>query len=100
LNVPEKFMEEKFILQLRNLLSEKGISFFNLVVHNEKVRDKGAKLFRDMNSLSGRTEWCRISAQRTENWVFVTDLASLKHSVKASKLKSKNSFSQDGNTFH
>lgn len=72
LNVPEKFTEEKFISQTGNLLSEKGILFFNLVIHNEKIRDKGAKLFKDLNSLAGKTEWCRIFAQQTENWVFVS----------------------------
>lgn len=73
LNVPEQFTEEKFISQSANLLSDNGILFFNLVVHNEKVRDRGAKLFKDMNALIGKTEWCRISAQRTENWVFICD---------------------------
>lgn len=71
LNVPEKFSEEKFIFDAGKLLSDKGILFFNLVIHNEEVRDKGAKLFQDMNSLIGKTEWCRISNQGTENWIFV-----------------------------
>ena len=73
LDVPEKFSEEKFISLLENLLSGEGILFYNLVIHNEKVRNKGAKLFKDLNSLIVKTEWCRISEQRTENWVFVCD---------------------------
>ena len=73
LDVPEKFSEEKYISLLGNLLSENGILFYNLVIHNEKTRDKGAQLFKQMNSLIGKTEWFRIFAQRTENWVFVTD---------------------------
>jgi len=73
LNVPENFFEEKFISQLGNLLSDKGILFYNVVIHNEKVRDKGAQLFKQMNSLISKTEWFRIFIQRTENWVFITD---------------------------
>jgi len=72
LDVPEKFSEENFISALGKLLSEDGILFYNLVIHNETVRDKGAELFKKMNSLIGKTEWCRIFAQRTENWVFVS----------------------------
>ena len=73
LNVPQKFSEQKFISQLGNLLSDRSILFFNWVAHNEKARDKGAHLFNDLNSLIGKTEWCRIYAQRTENWIFVYD---------------------------
>ncbi len=73
LNVPEKFYEEKYISSLGNLLSEKGILFYNLVVYNEKAREKGAHLFKQMNRSIGKTEWFRVFAQRTENWVFVTD---------------------------
>ena len=73
LDVPKKFSEEKYISSLGNLLSDKGILFYNLVIHNEKVRDKGTRLFKQMNTLIGKTEWCRISAQNTENWVFVCD---------------------------
>lgn len=69
-NVPDIFFDEKFLSRLEKILSEKGILFFNLVVHNEKVREKGAKLFRDLNLLVGKTEWCRIHSHRTENWVF------------------------------
>ena len=72
-DVPEKFMEEQFISSLSQRLSDKGILFYNLVVHNEKVRDKGAQLFKKMNEKIGKTEWVRIFEQRTENWVFVID---------------------------
>lgn len=71
-NVPDEFTEEKFLSRLKNLISEKGILFFNLVVYNEKVRNKGAKLYNDLNLLVGKTDWCRIHAKRTENWVFVS----------------------------
>lgn len=71
-NVPDKLMEEKFLSQLRNLLSEVGILFFNLVIYNERTRSKGAKLFNDLNSCVGKTEWCRIYVERTENWIFIS----------------------------
>lgn len=72
-DVPDKFFTEKYISSLGNLLSGSGILFYNLVMHNEKVRNKGAQLFKLMNSIIGKTEWCRIFAQQTENWVFVCD---------------------------
>jgi hypothetical protein len=71
--VPEKFSDERYIHELGRLLSDTGILFFNLVIHNAKVRDKGARLFKQMNDGIGKTEWLRISAQGTENWIFVTD---------------------------
>lgn len=85
LDVPEKFSEAEFIAGLGNLLSERGVLFYNLVIHSEKVRDKGAQLFKQMNQLIGKTEWCRIFAQRTENWVFVTDRHEL-HKLPRKKL--------------
>ncbi len=72
-DVPEIFSEVQFISALEGLLSGKGILFYNLVVHSEKVRDNGCALFKQMNQLIGKTEWCRIHAQRTENWIFVCD---------------------------
>lgn len=72
-DVPEIFSDEKFISALRRLMSDDGILFYNLVIHGEKVRDKGAGLYKEMNRLLGKTEWSRIYAQRTENWVFVCD---------------------------
>lgn len=75
LNVPEKFTGEKFISQLGKLISETGILFFNLVIYKLKLRDKGNELFKSMNILVGKTEWCRLSAQSTENWIFVVDKA-------------------------
>lgn len=75
LDVPDKFLDEIFISSLGKLLSEKGILFYNLVIHNEKIRDKGTKLFERMNNLIGNIEWSRTIAQRTENWVFVRDRA-------------------------
>ena len=73
LNVPEKFTGEKFLSQLGKLISENGILFFNIVIYKMKLRDKGHELFKSMNALIGKTEWCRISAQSSENWVFVCD---------------------------
>lgn len=71
LEVPEKFFEEPFVKALGKYLSDNGILFFNLVISNENNRIKGTKLFELMNEHIGETEWSRVIAQRTENWVFV-----------------------------
>lgn len=73
LNVPEKFSKENFISALGKLLSENGILFYNVVIHNEKVRTKSSDLFVEMNRWIGKTEFCRIIANQTENWIFVCD---------------------------
>jgi len=73
-DVPEKFREEKFLAGLGRLLSPGGISFFNVVVYDEKVRTGCASLFEKMNSLIGKTEFCRVFFKGTENWIFVCDL--------------------------
>ncbi|MBI4931150.1 MAG: fused MFS/spermidine synthase [Bacteroidetes bacterium] len=72
IDIPEKFLDEIFLSAVSNLLSDKGILFYNLVIYNEKIRDKGAHLYKQMNRFIGNTEWSRIFAQRTENWVFVS----------------------------
>jgi spermidine synthase len=72
-DVPEEFREEKFLAGLGRLLSPRGISFFNVVVYNEKVRTGCASLFQKMNALVGPTEFCRIILKGTENWIFVCD---------------------------
>ena len=72
-DVPEKFREEKFLAGLGRLLSPAGISFFNVVVYDEKVRTGCASLFEKMNSLIGKTEFCRLFFNGTENWIFVCD---------------------------
>jgi spermidine synthase len=72
-DVPEKFREEKFLAGLGRLLSPGGISFFNVVVYDEKVRTGCASLFEKMNSLIGKTEFCRVFFKGTENWIFVCD---------------------------
>jgi len=72
-DVPEKFRQEKFLAGLGRLLSPGGISFFNVVVYDEKVRTGCASLFEKMNSLIGKTEFCRVLFKRTENWIFVCD---------------------------
>jgi spermidine synthase len=72
-DVPEKFREEKFLAGLGRLLSPRGISFFNVVVYDEKVRTGCASLFEKMNSLIGKTEFCRVFFKGTENWIFVCD---------------------------
>ena len=73
IDIPEKFLDETFVSAAGNLLADDGILFYNLVIYNEKIRDKGAHLYKQMNHFIGNTEWSRIFAQRTENWVFVTD---------------------------
>jgi spermidine synthase len=72
-DVPEKFREEKFLAGLGRLLSPGGISFFNVVVYDEKVRTGCTSLFEKMNSLIGKTEFCRVFFTGTENWIFVCD---------------------------
>jgi len=70
--VPEKFQEEKFLIALSKLLPEQGILFYNFIARDEKTRDTGGKLFKLLNSLIGKTEWVRLFAKSTENWVFVS----------------------------
>jgi hypothetical protein len=75
-DVPEKFKEEKFLAGLGRLLSP-GISFFNVVVYDEKVRTGYTSLLEKMNSLIGKTEFCRafFTGPRT-GYLFATkDLA-------------------------
>jgi spermidine synthase len=69
--VPGKFQDEKFLTALNKLLSENGILFYNFIARDEKTRDRGARLYKQMNSLIGKTEWVRLFAKSTENWVFV-----------------------------
>ena len=70
--VPEKFQDENFISALGKILSPEGILFYNFIARDEKTRSKGAQLFDGMNKLIGHTEWVRLIAKRTENWVFVS----------------------------
>jgi spermidine synthase len=80
-DVPEKLREEKFLAGLERLLSPGGISFFNVVVYDEKVRTGCASLFEKMNSLIGKTEFCRVFFKGTENWIFVCDKGKLKKPI-------------------
>jgi spermidine synthase len=77
-DVPDKFRQEKFLAGLGRLLSPGGISFFNVVVYDEKVRTSCASLFERMNALIGQTEFCQISFKGTENWIFVCDKRKMK----------------------
>lgn len=70
--VPEKFQDANFLSALNKLLSPEGILFYNFIARDDKTRDKGAQLYNRMNNLIGHTEWVRIFAKSTENWVFVT----------------------------
>jgi spermidine synthase len=72
-DVPEKFTQENFLAALGRLLSPEGIVFFNVVVYDEKIRTACASLFEKMESLIGKTEFCRIFFKVTENWIFVCD---------------------------
>jgi spermidine synthase len=71
--IPPQFREEGFLTSLGRLLSAEGICFFNVAIHNQEVRTEGKNLFRRMESLVGKTEFCPISFGRTENWIFVCD---------------------------
>jgi len=72
-DVPEKFRDEEFLSQLGRLLSPGGIAFFNVLVYDAKVRTDCASLFENMNALIGKTEFCRVFFDRSENWIFVCD---------------------------
>jgi len=72
LRVPEKFLEDQFLSALSNCLPEGGILFYNFIARDEITRDRGAKLFKQLNQLVGNTEWVRLFAKSTENWVFVS----------------------------
>ena len=71
--VPDKFQDDEFLSGLSRLLSPDGILFYNFISRDVKTRDAGGKLFQRMNALIGNTEWVRLPAKRTENWVFVCD---------------------------
>ena len=71
--VPPQFKQEDFLSGLGRLLAPQGICFFNVAIHNQEVRIESQDLFRKMESLVGKTEFCPISFGRTENWVFVCD---------------------------
>ncbi|TAL58223.1 MAG: methyltransferase domain-containing protein [Bacteroidetes bacterium] len=70
---PEKFQDEKFVSALSKLLSNDGILFYNFIAHDEKTRNAGGKLYKQLSRLIGKTEWVRLFAKSTENWVFVID---------------------------
>jgi spermidine synthase len=71
--VPQQFKQEKFLSGLGRLLAPEGICFFNVAIYNEEVRTECQNLFRKMESLVGKTEFCPIMLGRTENWIFVCD---------------------------
>ncbi len=73
IDIPDKFSDDVFLAAVNNCLSDRGILFYNLVIYNEKIRDKGANLYKQMNRLMGNVEWNRVFIQRTENWIFVCD---------------------------
>ena len=74
--VPEKVQGENFITSLNKLLSPNGILFYNYIARSDKTRDAGAKLYKNLTNLIGNTEWVRLFARSTENWVFVCDRGS------------------------
>lgn len=73
LDVPPKFWQDEFLAGVGRLLSRQGISFFNVVIHDQTVRTRCADLFKKMEALVGRSEFCPIPFEGTENWVFVCD---------------------------
>ncbi len=72
-DVPQQFREERFLAALGRLLSPQGISFFNVAIYDEKVRAECQNLFKNLEALVGKAEFCPISQDGTENWVFVCD---------------------------
>ena len=73
IDVPQEFTEETFLAGLGRLLSPRGICFFNVAIYDEKVRTGCASLFEKMETLVGKTEFCRLCLKGTENWIFVCD---------------------------
>jgi spermidine synthase len=71
--VPQRFKQEKFLTHLGRLLAPEGICFFNVAIHNEEVRTECQHLFKKMESLVGKIEFCPITFGLTENWIFVCD---------------------------
>ena len=71
--VPQQFKQEKFLTHLGRLLAPEGICFFNIAIHNEEVRTECQHLFKKMESLVGKIEFCPITFGLTENWIFVCD---------------------------
>jgi spermidine synthase len=72
-DVPDEFKEEKFLAGLGRLLSPQAICFFNVAIHDEKVRSSCASLFEKMDALIGKTELCPVFLRGATNWVFVCD---------------------------
>lgn len=71
--VPEKFQDEKFISALNQNLAPDGILFYNFIARDVKTRDASAKLYKQMSAVIGNTEWVRMFATSTQNWLFVCD---------------------------
>ena len=77
--VPEKFQDEKFISGLNKNLAPDGILFYNFIARDAKTRDASGKLYKKMSDIIGNTEWVRMFATSTQNWLFVCDRALPRH---------------------
>lgn len=71
--VPGKFQDEIFISALNNNLAPDGILFYNFIARDADTRDASGKLYKRMSAIIGNTEWVRMFATSTQNWLFVCD---------------------------
>jgi spermidine synthase len=71
--VPEKFQDERFISGLNKNLAPNGILFYNFIARDAKTRDASGKLYKQLTAIMGETEWVRMFATSTQNWLFVCD---------------------------
>lgn len=73
LNVPGKFQDEIFISALNKYLAPDGILFYNFIARDADTRSASADLYKRMTAIIGNTEWVRMFATSTQNWLFVCD---------------------------
>lgn len=73
LKVPGKFQDENFISALNKNLAPDGILFYNFIAGDADSRTASGKLYKQMSAVIGNTEWVRMFATSTQNWLFVCD---------------------------
>lgn len=71
--VPRKFQDEMFISALNKNLAPGGILFYNFIAGDADSRNASAQLYKRMSAIMGSTEWVRMFATSTQNWLFVCD---------------------------
>lgn len=71
--VPEKFLEESYLVALNKRLSATGILFYNFIIRDDKSRNRAGQFYKRMENFVGSTEWFKIPDRNTENWIFICD---------------------------